>query len=250
MERSDIIHIGDYFQEFTKYKYFLSPAEMTQGVPVPSDKKPYFSSQHIVDLPGQKEFLPDDTENFFTILRKRRSRRNFTKEPITLNDLAALLWGTQGIIESGYGYSYRTSPSAGARHPLETYISVNNVNELKQGLYRFLPFEHKLVLLSDEVKISEHLAAACLGQDIFLKCAVSFIWSAMIQRSQWKYQHRAYRYIYLDAGHLCQNLYLTCEALDIGCCAVAAFDDDAVNRIIDVDGKEEFAIYLATVGNY
>jgi SagB-type dehydrogenase family enzyme len=72
--------------------------------------------------------------------------------------------------------------------------------------------------------------------------------AAVVGRGRWKYQQRAYRYIYLDAGHACQNLYLACEALGLGCCAVAAFDDDAVNRILDVDGKEEFAIYLATVG--
>jgi SagB-type dehydrogenase family enzyme len=82
-----------------------------------------------------------------------------------------------------------------------------------------------------------------------MTCAVSFIWTAVIQRSRWKYQQRAYRYIYLDAGHACQNLYLTCEALGLGCCAVAAFDDDAANKILDIDGKKEFVIYLATVGS-
>jgi len=83
---------------------------------------------------------------------------------------------------------------------------------------------------------------------LFTDCAVSFIWTAVIERSRWKYQQRAYRYIHLDAGHVCQNLYLACEALGLGCCAVAAFDDDAVNEIIGVDGKGEFVVYLATVG--
>lgn len=250
MDRSEIIHIGEYFQEFTKYNYFFSPGEMSQGVPVPSDKKPYFSSQPVMNLPVEKEFLPADTDTFFALLRNRRSRRNYSDEPMTLKQLAALLWSTQGVIESGHGYSYRTAPSAGARHPLETYVNINNVRDQQNGLYRYLPFEHKLVLLSEENTVSQHLAAACLGQDIFVKCAVSFIWTAVIQRSRWKYQHRAFRYIYLDAGHVCQNLYLACEALGLGCCAVAAFDDDAVNNILDVDGKEEFAIYLATTGNY
>jgi len=250
MEKSQIIHIGEYFQEFTKYNYFFSPSEMSQGLPVPSDKKPYFSSQSTVSLPGAEELRSADAENFFTLLMKRRSRRSYTRDPLTLKELAALLWGTQGVIESGYGYSYRTSPSAGARHPLETYLMINRVQEQLPGLYRYLPFEHKLVLEQEGADLSQRLAEGCLGQDIFETCAVAFIWTAVIQRSRWKYQQRAFRYIYLDAGHVCQNLYLTSEALGIGCCAVAAFDDNAVNTIIGADGQEEFAIYLATVGKY
>ncbi|MFZ5519535.1 MAG: SagB/ThcOx family dehydrogenase [Candidatus Zhuqueibacterota bacterium] len=250
MEKSQIIHIGEYFQEFTKYNYFFSPSEMSQGLPVPSDKKPYFSSQSTVRLPGADEFIPAAADNFFTLLMKRRSRRSYSREPLTLKELAALLWGTQGVIESGYGYSYRTSPSAGARHPLETYLILNQVQDQLSGLYRYLPFEHKLVLVQEGADLPQRIAEACLGQGIFVTCAVSFIWTAIIQRSLWKYQQRAFRYIYLDAGHVCQNLYLTSEALGIGCCAVAAFDDNAVNQIIGVDGKEEFAIYLATVGKY
>jgi SagB-type dehydrogenase family enzyme len=126
---------------------------------------------------------------------------------------------------------------------------VNRVTDLDPGLCRYSPFGHRLVRLYDGSSIGDRLAAACLGQEMLRTSAVSFIWTAVVERGRWKYQQRAYRYIYLDAGHACQNLYLASEALGLGCCAVAAFDDDAVNWILDVDGRDEFAIYLATVGH-
>lgn len=248
MESTEIIHIGEYFQEYTRYQYFFSPSEMSQGIAVPEAEKPIPSATHVATLPDLAKLFPDRTKNLFDILKERRSRRDYSDQPITLGQLALLLWSMQGVIESGYGYSLRTSPSAGARHPLETYLNLNRVEGQTPGLYRYLPFDHQLARLSDDKQISHRLATACLGQNIFNTCAVSFIWTAVIQRSRWKYQQRAYRYIYLDAGHVCQNLYLACEALGLGCCAVAAFDDDEMNKILDIDGKEEFVIYLATVG--
>ncbi|HEX9972617.1 MAG TPA: SagB/ThcOx family dehydrogenase [bacterium] len=248
MEPSAIIHIGELFQEYTKFQYSFTPSEMSQGVAVPEPEKLISSSVPLIKLPDAKKSLPGRTKSLFEIIKERRSQRDYSDQPITLKQLAILLWSIHGVIEFGYGYSLRTSPSAGARHPLETYINLNRVEDQMQGLYRYSPFEHKLIQLSDDKQTSHRLAKACLGQNIFNTCAVSFIWTAVIQRSRWKYQQRAYRYIYLDAGHACQNLYLACEALGLGCCAVAAFDDDAVNKILDIDGKEEFAIYLATVG--
>jgi len=249
MESSEIIHIGEYFQEYTKYQYFFTPSEMSQGVSVPNPEKLIPSSTPLIALPEAEKLLPKKIKNLFTLIKERRSHRQYSDQPMTLKQLVALLWATQGVLEFGYGYSLRTVPSAGARHPLETYLNLNRVENQSPGLYRYSPFEHKLVQLSAAENISDELTKACLGQSMFKQCAMSFIWTAVIQRSRWKYQQRAYRYIYLDAGHVCQNLYLACEALGLGCCAVAAFDDDAVNRLIEVDGKQEFAIYLSTVGH-
>lgn len=248
MESSEIINIGESFQEYTKYQYFFTPSEMSQGVAVPDPEKSIAASTPVLQLPDPAKSFPDRTKNLFDILKERRSRRDYRDQSITLEQLAILLWSIQGVIEAGSGYSLRTAPSAGARHPLETYLNLNRVAGQTPGLYRYLPFQHQLARLSDDQQISHRLAKACLGQNFFNTCAVSLIWTAVIQRSRWKYQQRAYRYIYLDAGHVCQNLYLACEALGLGCCAVAAFDDDAVNKILDLDGKEEFVIYLATVG--
>jgi SagB-type dehydrogenase family enzyme len=92
------------------------------------------------------------------------------------------------------------------------------------------------------------VAQAALNQDMARTAAVVFVWVAVIQRSRQKYRQRAYRYIYLDCGHIAQNLYLAATALDLGCCGIAAIFDDEVNDLVGVDGQEETAIYLATVG--
>ena len=215
---------------------------------MPAPEKAVEAKLALFELPDGKQALASSDKELTRIFSQRRSRRSYLHQSLSIDLLAALLWATQGISEHGYGYSYRTVPSAGARHPLETYLNVNQINSLEPGLYRYLPFQHKLAQLVKNNNFSQLLARACLEQEMFTTCAVSFIWTAVIQRCRWKYQQRAYRYIYLDAGHVCQNLYLACEALGLGCCAIAAFDDDAVNQIIGVDGEKELVIYLATVG--
>lgn len=248
MDRSDIERVGELFQEFTKYRHFTAPSLMVRGAPVPEAEKPIPPDATIVELPAQPEILPDKTRGLFDILRTRRSRRAYLAEPLALKELAILLWSVQGVVESGRGFSLRTAPSAGARHPLDTYVMVNRVEGLAAGLCRYSPAGHRLARLGDDASVAGRLATACLGQEMLRTSAASFIWTAAIERGRWKYQQRAYRYIYLDAGHACQNLYLACEALGLGCCAVAAFDDDAVDRILGLDGREDFTIYLATVG--
>jgi len=248
MEPSEIVRVGELFQEYTKYRHFTAPSLMVRGAPVPDSEKPVPPDAPIVELPARSEVLPDETRGLFDILKTRRSRRAYSAAPVELEELATLLWSVQGIVKSGRGFALRTAPSAGARHPLETYVIVNRVEGLDAGLCRYSPGGHRLVRLGDDASVADRLAAACLGQEMLRTSAVSFIWTAAIERGRWKYQQRAYRYIYLDAGHACQNLYLACEALGLGCCAVAAFDDDAVDRILGLDGREEFTIYLATVG--
>ena len=78
--------------------------------------------------------------------------------------------------------------------------------------------------------------------------AATFLWVADKKRMEWRYGDRGARYLHLDAGHVCQNLYLSAEAIESGVCAIAAFDDDEINRVVGVDGKEQFVIYVATVG--
>ena len=249
MESSEIARVGELFQEHTKYRHFLTPSLMSRGAPVPDAERPVPPSAPLVELPPVPEPLPGVTRSLFGLLRERRSRREYDAKPLALKELAALLWSVQGVIESGPGYTLRTSPSAGARHPLETAVMVNRVADLAPGLYRYSPSGHRLVRTNEDGAVAGLMAAACLGQPMLWTCAAAFIWTAVIERGSWKYQQRAYRYIYLDAGHACQNLYLACEELGLGCCAVAAFDDDAVDRILGVDGREEFTIYLATVGH-
>ncbi len=183
------------------------------------------------------------------VLQRRRSRREFREDFLSLDVLSQLLWATQGVTGVGGETLFRTAPSAGGLFPIETYLVINRVTSLESGLYHlFLP-EWDLEFLSAG-SLGPALSEAALGQGMMAHAAVDFIWTAAIPRSAWKYEQRAYRYIYLDAGHICQNLYLACEALDLGCCAVGAFFDEEVNHLIGVDGENETVVYMAAAGNY
>jgi SagB-type dehydrogenase family enzyme len=118
---------------------------------------------------------------------------------------------------------------------------------LQQGIYHFRPYAFDLELLKSG-DFSRDLAQAALGQDMVAHAQATFIWTAVVERSKWKYRQRAYRYIYLDAGHIAQNLYLAGTASGLGICGVGALFDDAVNSLIGVDGREETIVYMATVG--
>jgi SagB-type dehydrogenase family enzyme len=142
----------------------------------------------------------------------------------------------------------RTVPSAGARHAFETYLLINRVEGLKQGMYRYLALEHKLIEVNMEADIVDRTVAGCMGQATVGGSAVTFIWVAIVDRMKWRYDVRGYRYLHLDAGHVCQNLYLAAESIDCGACAIAAFDDDEINQVLGLDGEQQFVIYVGAVG--
>ncbi len=182
-------------------------------------------------------------------LRSRRSLREYSKEPLSLYEFAALLWATQGVERVWEEkLTFRTVPSAGARHAFETLIVVRHVDGLPAGLYQYLALEHRLLAAGSFAVTPGELAAACLGQKMIETAAVTFAWVAVHERMTWRYAERGYRYLYLDAGHVCQNLYLACEAVGAGTCAIGAYDDAAVNALFHLDGVDRFVAYLASVG--
>ncbi len=142
----------------------------------------------------------------------------------------------------------RTVPSAGARHPFETYIVVNRVDGLKSGVYRYLPLTHQLLYIFEGENLEERLSDLTLGQKFVGKSAVTFIWSVIPYRGEWRYNIVAHKTMILDAGHVCQNLYLACEAIGCGTCAIAAYDQKEFDRFLNLVGDDEFVIYLAPVG--
>jgi SagB-type dehydrogenase family enzyme len=125
---------------------------------------------------------------------------------------------------------------------------VNKVKNLPLGIYRYLALDHTLLQLDVTPSISDRVVAACLGQKFAGTCAVAFIWVAVPYRMTWRYGERGYRYLYIDAGHVAQNLYLSAASVDCGVCAIAAFSDDEMNELLGLDGKKQFAIYVATAG--
>lgn len=195
--------------------------------------------------------IQTETRDLREIMENRRSVRRYDQStPMTLDELSYLLWLTQGIkkVSEKTGMSIRTVPSAGARHPFETYLSINNVSGLEQGIYHYIAHLHALELIQAGADGAASLFEACLNQNQVLTSAVTFIWTAVPYRTCWRYGSRGYRYLYVDAGHVCQNLHLAAESIDYGVCAIGAFEDEAVNALLNLDGKEQFAIYLASCG--
>jgi SagB-type dehydrogenase family enzyme len=139
-------------------------------------------------------------------------------------------------------------PSAGARHACETYIAAGRIKGLQPGLYRYLPFDNELALMSPDDTIGRKAAAACLGQSFVATAAATFFWTAIPARMEWRYDLAAHKVIAIEAGHICQNMYLTCIAINAGTCAIAAYDQTACDELLGVDGNDEFTLYIATVG--
>jgi len=180
-------------------------------------------------------------------LARRRSLRNYQDRYLTQEELAALVWATQGITLAGHTYLLRTAPSAGALYPVETYLAVHQVEELEPGIWHLHLPDFSLELIR-ETDSRQALVQACLGQRFMGEAAVDFIWTGVLNRARWKYRERAVRYIFLDAGHICQNLMLAATALGLGCCPVGAFFDEEVEALVGANGQEEVALYLASVG--
>ena len=235
--------IGEQFQQETKYRRhamggggldWQSKPEVYKQYPnAPTVKLPHFTFN---DTPGLKE-----------VLKKRRSIRNFNAKPLSLEELSYLLWTANGVSRREMDYEFRTAPSAGALYPIETYLVINNVEELEKGIYHYNVKHHQLA----EIQLGDFgrdAAEAALGQEMCASAGAVFIWTAIFQRSKWKYQQRAYRYVYLDAGHIAGNLALTATSLGLGSCQIAALFDDEINELIDVDGVEESVLYMSVVG--
>jgi len=238
----DIRDIGDAFQRQTKYERSSAP----RSIPGPV-ARPYKSYRERLDMVPLEGIPPVEGPGIFGVMQRRRSRRSYAPEEISLGDLSVLAWAAAGVTHSEGDYHFRTAPSAGALYPVETYVAVHRVGRIAEGLYHYAVLEHAFELIQ-RGDVSRQLAAAALDQDMVAQAAATFIWTAISARSRWKYGERRWRYIYLDAGHIGQNVHLAAEALGLGSCAIGAFLDDEVNAILGADGKEETAVYLMSVG--
>jgi len=258
------------------------------GEPRPEMQKQCSGDAEIVDLPQAAE-APARSVSLAEAIASRKSHRKFSREPLSLAELSYLLWATQGLRHTTEKASFRTVPSGGARHPFETYLFVTRVEGLAPGLYRYLPFGHKLCVerrlgaadgsasptrgerankrleerpdnQPDEPlaerpderlgkrldEFEQRIDEALLGHHF--GSAVDFVWAAVPYRSEWAYAWEALRLVLLDAGHVCAHLYLACEDVGCGTCAVGAYDQEKLDALVGLDGREEFAVYAAPVG--
>jgi SagB-type dehydrogenase family enzyme len=227
----------------------FSQTDQNKGFAPPPVEKPYSPEARRINLPPNDQFDDIGKIDLKTAIINRESRRSYNSEPLTLEELSFLLWATQGIKQQlDQGHALRTVPSAGCRHALETYLCVLNVDGLEQGIYRYLPLEHQLLFEFTETHLEQKIVRAVLGQSYPGLATVTFIWTAIPYRMEWRYSAAAHKVIAIDAGHVCQNLYLACEAIGAGTCAMAAYDQEEIDNLLRINGQDEFTIYLASVG--
>lgn len=236
--------IGQEFFARTGYKH-LGPSPQQKGAAPPELEVDFSKGGERIEMPSPAKVGGEIQK----VIEQRSSLRRYSKKALTQKELSYLLWCTQGIKKAEVGlHTFRTVPSAGARHAFETLVLANRVERLEPLLYQYMALERKLGVVSHDDRMAEKIVFGCMGQQMVATSAATFIWVADVERMAWRYGQRGYRYILLDAGHICQNLYLAAESIGCGACGIGAFDDDVMNETLGLDGERHFVVYIASVG--
>lgn len=194
--------------------------------------------------------------NYTELLELRRSQRVYDKDvPMTQSQLAFMLWSTQGIQDIRGNYAtLRPVPSGGARHPFETYIIVQNVEDLSPGVYRYLPLEHvgekrvSIEFISEFENHEQRISDMVAGQKWAASAPVVIIYSCVAYRAEWRYAIMSHRVVLIDLGHVGQNLMLSAEAMGLSSCNMAAYNQKLCDEALGLDGYEEYTVYVNPVG--
>jgi SagB-type dehydrogenase family enzyme len=234
--------LGAWYHQWSKTGYSLG-----RGIPLDWGGKP----ARYKEYPGAKRITLPDPQGYLGLsleeaIEGRRSIRDYTTEPLSLTALSRLLHAAQGITDQRR--IFRAAPSAGALYPIETYAVVHDVDGLDSGLYHYVVADHALEKLRIG-NLRAEIVLAGIGQDMLGQAQVCFVLSALFQRLRWKYRERTYRYALLEAGHIGQNVYLAATSMGMGACAVGAFLDDELNKLVGLDGEQEAALYVISLGN-
>ena len=241
-------NIGQDFVRLTRYIYERE-SDQTLGVPRPDAIK--VRSGEIISLPAIGTLKMPEMP-LAKAIEQRRSVRKYSAVPLKQEELSFLLWASSWAKDfrstEQMEITFRNVPSAGSRHPLETFLDIRRVEGIKPGLYYYHPVKHCLILYDNSPEIATKIYEGCMFQEMIPTAAVNFILTAVPYRTVWRYGQRGYRYLYLDAGHIGQNIHLAAEAIDAGACMIGAFLDEAMNDAIGLDGIDEFVIYIASVG--
>jgi SagB-type dehydrogenase family enzyme len=190
---------------------------------------------------------------FPDILLSRRTWRKFSRRPLSVSDLSQLLgltWGIHGWIDlRGQGkLPLKTSPSGGARHPIEVYVVARSVAGVPPGIYHYAPDRHELDLVRAGAS-TRQIVSYLPTQTYFGNAAALMLMTAVFARTQWKYEFaRAYRVVLAEAGHLCQTFCLTATWLGLAPFETMALADSRIERDLGIDGVSESVLYAAGVG--
>ncbi len=237
------ISIGERFHKETSFTLRGSMGDVLRTKPQQPPQYKTYPDAEKVELP-KPEYTGMTVEE---TIKKRRSIHNYSQKPISKKQLSQLLFAAQGITGKMYGKALRTAPSAGALYPFEIYVIANNVQDLRQGIYHYSVLDHTLELVRPG-DFRRQITDAGLSQQMLGDAGATFVLSAIFDRVCYKYGERGYRYVYMEAGHISQNIYLQAVSLELGSVCVGAFSDERVNKLIDVDGVNEAVIYLHPVG--
>lgn len=235
------------FDEFKNIK-----TDKMKGMPEPPSVKSYDLYADIINLPKVNKEIVKNSD-IYECIKDRRSTRFYDEKSMNIEELSYLLWATQGITETNKaGLTLRTVPCSGATHSFETYLFILKVEGVQSGVYRYIPVEHKLLFMYKIDEIDNKIDEITLDQPFVphftKKAAVIFAWSTTPYRSEWKFDITAHKKILIDIGHVCQNLYLASESIEAGTCAIGIYDQKKIDELLELDGDEEFVIYLAAVG--
>lgn len=200
-------------------------------------------SMNTIELPEPQKNNDISVEE---AISERRSIRNYKEDPLSLQQVAQLLWAAQGITDPESGK--RTSPSAGALYPLEMYVAASRVKGLEPGVYRYIPVGHQLEKIR-EGEVREELAEAALGQRAVSLGPAALIIAGDPSVVTAKYGERGEQYTYMEAGHAAQNIYLQAESLGLGTVSIGAFREEKVNRLLEV-AESDIPFYIMPVGKY
>src|SRR5665648_15462 len=239
----------NYLKDSIRKTIDFSTTDQSRGIKPPPAEKPCNPEVNKINLikPGDWKLIHEVSVE--AAIAQRKSTRSYTEDALKFEELSFLLWATQGLRGKRSAIrNFRTVPSAGCRHALETYVAVFRVEGIPKTIYRYLPMSHQLIEFIKHEHLEDLISRAALGQSFAGKSAVTFIWTTIPARMEWRYGMASYKVIAIDAGHVCQNLYLACEAIGAGTCAIAAYDQDFADSVLGVDGNEEFTIYMAPVG--
>ncbi len=225
----------------------MGVTDQQRGEPAPPVVEIDADDDDAIELPPPEE-IDIEPVDFYRLITDRRSCRDYSDVALSKSELSYLLWCTQGVKKQNKKNTLRTVPSAGARHAFETLVLLKKIDGVESGLYGYAPLKHLLIKRDSPARLDEAITQACYGQSFIASSAALFIWVAIPYRMTWRYSSRGYRYLHLDAGHVCENLYLAAETISCGACAVGAYDDDSLNTLLRLDGESAFVIYLGAVG--
>jgi SagB-type dehydrogenase family enzyme len=177
-------------------------------------------------------------------LLTRRSVRNYKNQPLTIAEVGQLLWAAQGITEKSRGF--RTAPSAGATFPFEAYLVAGDVTGLTAGVYQY-DYHHHRLMLRREGDFRAKLSESALGQSSITNGAINIVLTGIYERTTQRYGDRGIRYVHIEAGHIAQNVLLQAVALGLGSVPIGAFNDNKVQKRLDLP-KNEIPLYILPVG--